>query len=106
MFCFVLFCFVLFVLFSFIKSSFAITPNIDNNYNFGTFTQTNSNASFVLSYDGIMSSISNLSQSGTPTAGKITYSTEKNGDNITFNIIFFHKNLTMYFFYFIKAILF
>lgn len=71
--------------FFYANNCFAITSMIQNNYNFGTFTQTNKQASFVLSYDGTVSLISNLSRAGNPVVGTITYSTEQNGDNITFN---------------------
>ena len=63
---------------------FGIKGNIDNNFDFGTFTQTNKQASFVLSYDGLLSSASNLSQSGNVVTAQVTYSTEQNGDNLTF----------------------
>ncbi len=71
--------------FFYANNCFAITSVIQNNYNFGTFTQTNKQASFVLSYDGTVSLISNLSRAGNPVVGTVTYSTEKNGDNVTFN---------------------
>lgn len=77
--------YVLFFLSVMISDCFAITSTIVDNYNFGTFTQTNSSASFILSYDGSISSISGLSQSGTPVVGKVTYTTEQNGDNLSFN---------------------
>ena len=79
-----LFCLIAFIL---PFNCFAITSTIDNNYNFGTFTQTASTASFVLSYDGIMSSVNSLSASGSPTVGKVTFTTEKNGDNLTFTSV-------------------
>lgn len=74
-----------FLFFGTISDCFAITPNILNNFDFGTFTQTNRQASFILSYDGVLSSISNLTATGTPVAGKINYTTEKNGDNLSFS---------------------
>ena len=65
------------------NNSFALTGTIDNNFNFGTFTQTSQQASFVLSYDSIMSSVSGLTVSGTPTAARITITSVPNGDKVT-----------------------
>lgn len=68
-----------------VDSCFALTSTIIDNYNFGTFTQTNQQASFVLSYDGSVSSVSNLSISGNPVVGQITITSNQNGDGVTFS---------------------
>lgn len=61
----------------------AIDVTIDNGFDFGTFTQTTSQASFVLSYDSIMTSTSGLTASGTPASARLTLSSIPNGNKVT-----------------------
>ena len=68
-----------------INNCFALTGEVINNYNFGSFTQTTRQASFVMNTTGGISSLSNLTQSGNATAGSISISSDQNGDGVTFS---------------------
>lgn len=68
-----------------INNCFAVTGEVINNYNFGSFTQNNRQASFVMNTTGGISSLSNLTQSGNATAGSILISSNQNGDGVTFS---------------------